>query len=227
MRPRLLHLTWHGLGEPHSWLDAAARTYWVAPASFARTLDILPEIERSSAFEARVTFDDGNASDILHAVPALVARKRRATFFVCAGRIGSPGYLTAAQIREMAAAGMTIGSHGWDHVDWRVAPDNVLRHELVDSRHALSDLIGKTIDGASVPFGAVDRRVVQAASLAGFTRLFASSGGLTTATTGLIPRTSVKADFEPEHHLSLWTSQMARIQAGLRDPVRRMKYGFY
>lgn len=227
MHRRFLYLTWHGLGEPHCRLDEATRRYWVPAASFARTIQELRRFETMRHFEARLTFDDGNVSDYEIALPVLLQHQRQAIFFVCAGRIDAPGYLSASQVRELSAAGMTIGSHGWDHIDWRTAQDADLQHELVGSRQLLSDLVGHRIDAASVPFGAVDRRVVKAAAAAGYRRLFTSSGGLTAAQTGLIPRNSVRSHFAPERDLPCLTSQAARINARLRDPVRRMKYGLY
>ena len=62
-----------------------------------------------------LSFDDGYASDMEIALPALLERGLSARFFPLAGKLGRPGYLTAAGVRELAAAGMALGSHGMRH----------------------------------------------------------------------------------------------------------------
>lgn len=66
-----------------------------------------------------LAFDHGNVSDIKHALPALCRRGITAHFFVLAGRIGAAGYLSAQDVSSLHSAGMTIGSHGVHHRDWR------------------------------------------------------------------------------------------------------------
>src|SRR5690606_3850876 len=62
-----------------------------------------------------VTFDDGHASNYEVAFPALAGHGMRADFFVNPANVGSPGFATWAQLREMSDAGMSIQSHGYDH----------------------------------------------------------------------------------------------------------------
>ena len=59
-----------------------------------------------------ITFDDGNESDALIALPELVKRNLKAFFFVVGGRIGLPHYLDRVALRDLISAGMEIGSHG-------------------------------------------------------------------------------------------------------------------
>ena len=84
-----------------------------------------------------ITFDDGNQSDAKIALPALVKRGLRASFFICAGRIGRPGYLDRVAIRDLLDAGMEVGSHGMRHLDWRKIDDTTLNVEI--SRRAQGD----------------------------------------------------------------------------------------
>ena len=46
----------------------------------------------------RISFDDGNASDLEIGLPALLERGLTATFFVLAGRLGRPGSLDADEV---------------------------------------------------------------------------------------------------------------------------------
>lgn len=227
MLPRHLYLTCHGLGTAPAGIDGEARRFWLPVDVFARTLVVADELERDAGVEIRFTFDDGNASDYLYALPLLLAGQRSATFFICAGLIGQPGYLDAGQLREIAAAGMTIGSHGYEHRNWRVASDRDLDHELKGGKRAIEALVDQPIVIASTPFGAIDRRVVDAAATAGFKSLFASSGGFATGDSGLIPRNTLKADFMPEWDLPRLASRLHRAWAGIYDTARRLKYRFY
>src|SRR3954452_17033988 len=87
--------------------------------------------------DVRITFDDGNISDYVHGLPALMERGLNATFFVVGGRIGAPGFLHAEAVRALLDAGMQIGSHGMEHRRWRGPSERELRSELEHSKAAL------------------------------------------------------------------------------------------
>src|SRR5437763_8147086 len=152
---RELILTFHGLGEPPAQLTDAERKVWVPVDWFEAIVEALP------ASGVQIAFDDGNASDVASALPALEKAGRTARFFVLAGRIGAPGFLDEDGISRLHAAGMTIGSHGLAHHDWRALPGKELARELVDSKLRLSELAGGSVDAAACPFGSYDRRVLR------------------------------------------------------------------
>ena len=227
MLPSRLYLTFHGLGFPPVGSEAEARVFWLAPDVFRRTLHTAGDIENQNGIEIRFTFDDGNSSDYTVAFPLLTAIRRRAKFFVCGSRIGKPGYLDASQLREMAAAGMVIGCHGYAHVNWRTLSDDLLARELSQGRQAVEEACGHRVDIASAPFGELDPRVVRAASSAGFKSLFASSGGFATSATGLVPRNTIKQGFEPNRDLTSMVTRGNRAWTGVYDTARRLKYRFF
>lgn len=213
----------HGLGKPARAIDAAERSYWLPIATFRDTLDLVTTLQ-APGIEFGITFDDGNASDYEHAMPLLVERGLTARFFVLADRIGHPGSLSASQIREMGTAGMTIGSHGWDHIDWRQATKAALRREFYDARESLQDILGKKVDTLAVPFGLFDRRVVAEAQKAGYRQIFTSSGGFSSSGQGLIPRNCLQNGFSPQRDLPRMISWSERLHSAARDPLRRLKY---
>lgn len=223
MWPKRFFLNFHGLGEPARKIDASERPYWVAPSLFAQALDLVPEMaQRGTALE--FTFDDGNLSDFAHAFPLLVERGRAAHFFVLAGRIGQPGSLSAAQLREMAEAGMPIGSHGCDHIALPEASSTQLSQELSASKASIEDILGQPVTSLAIPFGLFNKAVIKAAQQAGYLRIYTSSGGFASAAQGLIPRTSVRAGFEPQRDLAKLTSLKIRLDSAFRDPLRRLRY---
>ncbi len=222
--PSTVYLTWHGLGCPGENISAAEARYWNPVSALAATLAAVPEFKAKHGITVLTTFDDGNKSDYSHAFRLLTQYGQTGQFFICAGRIDQPGYLSTAELREMHAAGMTIGSHGFDHINWSAASDDELAREFLAARARIEDAIGAPIDSASVPFGMVDRRVAQWAIKAGFTRLFTSSGGFATANAGLIPRNSIINGFDPATDLDILTALRRRAKSAWRDPIRRLRY---
>jgi peptidoglycan/xylan/chitin deacetylase (PgdA/CDA1 family) len=100
-----------------------------------------------------LTFDDGCASDYEHAFPALRELEMRATFFVVPTLVGTSGYVTWSQLREMAAAGMEIGSHSLTHPFLHELDAAGVRHEFGESKRILEDRLGAAIRSASLPRG--------------------------------------------------------------------------
>jgi peptidoglycan/xylan/chitin deacetylase (PgdA/CDA1 family) len=217
-------LTWHGIGCPVSDISADEARYWNPVSVFADTLAAVPRSKAQHDIAVHMTFDDGNQSDYSQAFRLLQECGQAGIFFICASRIGEPSYLAANQLREMHAAGMTIGSHGFDHINWSAATEAELEREFFGARSRIEDVLGAPVDAASVPFGMVDRRVTQWAIKAGFTRLFTSSGGFATADTGLIPRNSIINGFDPESDLVKLMTLRWRANSALRDPIRRLRY---
>ena len=101
MRHRIINLTFHGIGEPERALEPGEEQFWLDSDQFQSALDSV--VGRS---DVRITFDDGNASDLEQALPGLRQRGLTATFFVVAGRLGDPGFLDEQDVRALAAAGM-------------------------------------------------------------------------------------------------------------------------
>ncbi|CAM5716531.1 polysaccharide deacetylase family protein [Streptomyces fumanus] len=125
-----------------------------------------------------LTFDDGYADFVTHALPLLRKWGCGATLFVLPGRLGGDNawdrlgprkpLLTADGIRQAAAEGVEIGSHGLTHVDLTGADDAVLRAETAGSRARLAELTGTGPAGFCYPYGTVDRRVAEAVRRAGY-----------------------------------------------------------
>ncbi len=118
-----------------------------------------------------VTFDDGYRDNLTRAAPLLQHLQIPFTVFVCSGFIGdaSGNFLSTAELRELAGLpGVSVGSHGATHAALTGLDDEALRRELVTSKAALEDLTGRPVDSISYPHGAVDRRVRDAAAVAGY-----------------------------------------------------------
>jgi peptidoglycan/xylan/chitin deacetylase (PgdA/CDA1 family) len=180
-----LILTFHGLGEPPETASDAERHVWVGVEWFEAIVDALP------AAGVGLAFDDGNSSDVEHALGILLERGRRARFFVLGGRLDAEGHLGAEDVRKLHTAGMGIGSHGLNHRDWRTLSEDELGEELVISRRRLGEVLGSDVTEAACPFGSYDRRVLRALRGAGYRRVYNSDDGPGAADSWLMPRTTV------------------------------------
>lgn len=119
-----------------------------------------------------LSFDDGYTDFLTRALPLLRRYDCTATLFVLPGRLGvdnvwdplgpRKSLLTAEGIREVAAAGQEIGSHGLLHQDLTAAPDDVLQQELRGSRDLLREITGTLPAGFCYPYGHLDGRVADA-----------------------------------------------------------------
>jgi peptidoglycan/xylan/chitin deacetylase (PgdA/CDA1 family) len=126
---------------------------------------------------AGITFDDGYTSVLDAALPELRRRGFGATVFVIAGRLGGtnewdegPAWplLTAEQVRELAAAGLEIGSHGATHVRLAGLGGPRLAAEVAGSKTALTTLLSGQIRGFAYPYGSMDAAARQAVHDAGY-----------------------------------------------------------
>jgi len=114
------------------------------------------------------TFDDGSETDLLFAAPVLREFGFGATFYLTAGFLGKPGYMNAAQVRELGSLGFEIGSHSMTHAYLTDLDDKQLRYEVVESKLQLEQIAGRSVEHFSCPGGRSDERVVRMAREAGY-----------------------------------------------------------
>lgn len=190
MARRQIGLIFHGIGTPRRALEPGEAPYWISRDQFAAVLDQVMTMPDPQA--VRITFDDGNLSDLDLGLPLLLERGLTAEFFVLTGRIGKPGSLGAADIRALQAAGMGIGSHGMDHQDWSRLDPASLGRELEASRAILEDICVRPVKSAAIPFGRYNAAVLRALTRAGYDRVFSSDGGWMNPAASLLPRTSIR-----------------------------------
>jgi peptidoglycan/xylan/chitin deacetylase (PgdA/CDA1 family) len=121
-----------------------------------------------------LTFDDGGVS-AMEVADQLELFGWRGHFFITTDFIGAQGFLHARQVRELDQRGHIIGSHSASHPERMTACG---RSELISewqrSREALSDIVVKPINVASVPGGYYSGAGAEAAAQVGLTDLFNS-----------------------------------------------------
>ena len=122
-----------------------------------------------------VTFDDGHQSSHRVAWPALAAIGGRADFFVNPAQVGTAGFATWSELREMADAGMSIQSHGLDHGHYltELSPDR-LHKELGQARLEIESHTGRPVALLAPPGGRCPVGLERVAREVGYTYVLGS-----------------------------------------------------
>jgi peptidoglycan/xylan/chitin deacetylase (PgdA/CDA1 family) len=181
---------WPG-GKPTAALDLTMR-----PEAFARQMNYLaehkiPVVSMTALLDALegkrtlppkavvITFDDGRVNQLRNAVPALVKHGFTATFFPFVHAMDkNPRYFTWAQLRDMMAKGMSVGSHGVLHVRVDRVTGAKLHEEVTGSRETLGNKLGApAMEFYSYPFGALAAAGDSAVRAAGYRGARAYGGG--------------------------------------------------
>ena len=116
-----------------------------------------------------ITFDDGYADNYFNAQPILHAYKVPTTFFVTAAKIGDnkPFYwdtiarvrdqgrpLTKIELMQLSRKPLVeIGSHSMSHPHLSAVSNGEQKEEISKSKRQVENMVGKTINGFSYPFG--------------------------------------------------------------------------
>ena len=189
----IINLSFHGVGAPpEPPREPGEHDYWVGRDAFLSLLDAVQGRD-----DVRLSFDDGNASDVEVALPALVERGMTADFFVVAGRLGTPGNVDADGVRALRSAGMGVGTHGMRHRSWRGLGSGDLAAELVDARAAIAEAAGSPVDAAAIPLGQYDRTVLAALRKLDYRVVYSSYARRAQEGGWLQPRYSVRAGDTP------------------------------
>ena len=124
-----------------------------------------------------LTFDDGYTNVLETALPVLRRHGFSATAYIISDRLGGtnewdegPSWqlMTGDQVRELAAAGIEIGSHAATHMRLAGAGPAQLTAEVSESRATLTALLGTEIRGFAYPYGSMDAAARRAVRDAGY-----------------------------------------------------------
>lgn len=169
-QPRSLFLLYHELRSAPS-----AYSYVTSTSTFAEHAAFFRLPRAANTLIPRITFDDGHLSNLTEALPILQANQLSAHFFITAGWTGTrPGFLQAHHLRELHAAGQSIGAHGLTHTLLTHCSPAQLDRELRVARLLLEDTLSASITTLSLPGGRFNRAVLDACWAAGYTQVFTS-----------------------------------------------------
>jgi peptidoglycan/xylan/chitin deacetylase (PgdA/CDA1 family) len=143
-----------------------------------------------------LTFDDGYRDAYEVVFPLLLEYGFTGTFFVLATPTHqeSDDYLTWAQMKEMADAGMEIQSHGRDHVDLRGRSYDYLVYQILGIQEAIGYHTGQVPRFFCYPSGRYDDDVISVLKAAGYWGAVTTQWGRTISSEGLyeMPRLRIK-----------------------------------
>ncbi|RIK39712.1 MAG: hypothetical protein DCC55_17220 [Chloroflexi bacterium] len=173
-------LMYHYLSVPPANADAIRRDLSVEPTLFDQHLarmkeegyttinlyDLVAFLHQGRALPEKpvvITFDDGYRDHYENALPLLLKHGMIATFFVVTDFIDEqrPGYLTWEMVRAMHEAGMSIESHGRNHVSLRGKDSDYLVWQALGSLETIEYELGVRPRFISYPGGEYDRLAVE------------------------------------------------------------------
>ncbi|MDW3214157.1 MAG: polysaccharide deacetylase family protein [Ilumatobacteraceae bacterium] len=197
-------LCYHSVGQPEYGVND------VTADRFRRQLDLalsqghrfVPAADAAtgggSAKDLAITFDDGLRSVLETAVPILHEFDVPATCFVVTSWLDHDHQwqrdktLSWSGVRELADAGVEIGSHSLSHPDFSSITDDDARREMVESGRRISEELGTVVDSFAIPFGVAatwSDELTAMAHSAGYHHVYAQSEDKRPA--GTIPRTFI------------------------------------
>lgn len=191
-----------------------------------RGLSVSEALGYPSGESVTITFDDGCETDLITAAPILREKGFNATFYVTAGFVDKPGYLSSNQLRQLHALGFEIGCHSMTHAYLEDLDQPALHREIFDAKKMLEDLIGGKIEHFSCPGGRYDDRTPRLAHEAGYSSLATSRAQANSPATNpfLLGRVAVLRDTDQNTFERICTAEalwQMRLGESLRGVAKR------
>jgi len=173
-------LLYHRIG-----ISPTNNQYYLAPEKFEQQMKLLHDweytvipveqlvtaIKEGAELPPRpilITFDDGDISVYTTAFPIMKKYGLTGVVYIVGNYMGTDGYMSAGQIKELVAAGWEVGSHSRSHRDLtRLAPE-LQRMEIVEARKVLQEATGDEVLSFAYPFGLMNSAVGDYAHFAGY-----------------------------------------------------------
>jgi peptidoglycan/xylan/chitin deacetylase (PgdA/CDA1 family) len=133
-----------------------------------RGVNVSEAIRYPSEPSVCITFDDGCETDLIAAAPVLREFGFHATFYVTAGFLGTPGYLSPEQLRNLDSREFEIGCHSMTHAYLSDITEPELKREVADAKTHIEQILGHAIEHFSCPGGRYNQRTLTVARSAGF-----------------------------------------------------------
>ncbi len=219
------------------------------PSVFAEQMDFLRTARRTVSIERAlddlahptgspsvvVTFDDGTADFVEHALPVLVASNVPATYYVATDFIegqrsfpdnGTP--MTWAGLAEAVSTGLvTVGSHTHSHAVMDKLTVESAETELRRSAELIEDRLGVTVDHFAYPKGVLGGIEVEKVVARRF-RSAALAGGATNSYGSTNPFRLERSPVQRADGMGYFRAKVdggLRLEGLLRNRLNRRRYG--
>ncbi len=158
--------------------------------------ELVAQAEKLPEKSFAITFDDGYADNLLQALPLLKKYQCKATLYLVVDRCGrdwsiqrkahhdegelrEEAKLSDAQVQEMLDSGcIELGSHSMTHASFSGLDAETVSRELVDSRKALEERFGVSVQSFAYPFGLYRTEQVALVEDAGFSSAVTTREGI-------------------------------------------------
>ena len=154
-----------------------------------------------------ITIDDAYRSVYTEAWPRLTAAGFPFTLFVATDPVdkGYKNFLTWDQIRDLAAAGVTIGAHSASHLHMVDATPGEARADIARSRERFLAELGTQPEIFAYPYGEISLAVRDLVIAAGYRFAFGQHSGAIYTTTDLfnLPRFALNENYGSGGHFRL------------------------
>jgi peptidoglycan/xylan/chitin deacetylase (PgdA/CDA1 family) len=124
-----------------------------------------------------LTFDDGYADAYSVVLPLLKAYGMTGTFFVTVNLVDRPGYISRAEVKALAEAGMDVESHAMDHIPLSTKPLSDQVYQMCRSREFLSTWTGTDVRHFAYPSGDYNDASGVALAQCGYLSAYKKAGG--------------------------------------------------
>ncbi|MVN22942.1 polysaccharide deacetylase family protein [Mucilaginibacter sp. HMF7410] len=119
-----------------------------------------------------LTFDDTNLPQYTLAAPEMKKYGFKGVFFIMTVSLGRPHYMSKAQVKELSDAGHVIGSHTWDHHNFKKYQGQDWVTQIEKPTKTLETITGKSIKYFAYPFGLWNEQGIPELKKRGFIAAF-------------------------------------------------------
>jgi len=150
------------------------------------TRDLWWSLDQTAALPQKpvmLTFDDGYEDAYRVVLPLLKAYGMTGTFFVTVNLVDKPGYITRAQVRALADAGMDVEAHAMDHIPM-LGTLTGQNYQMCKARDFLSAWTGTDVRHFAYPSGDYNDTSFVALQQCGYLSAYKKAGGSVQSTNG-------------------------------------------
>lgn len=166
-----------------------AKVYIVPPATFKAQLKMLADSGYQTILPDQLydylnygaklpkkpimlTFDDTCEEQFSIAAPEMEKYGFKGVFFVMTVSIGRPRYMNSEQIKSLSDDGHVIGSHTWDHQNFKKYEGEDWATQIEKPTKRLQEITGKPIEYFAYPFGLWNQEGIPQLKKRGFKAAF-------------------------------------------------------
>ncbi len=182
-------LCYHQIRDWRPTDSESAKVYVVPPATFKAQIKMLADSgyhtilpHQLEAYLSRgeqlppkpimLTFDDTCEEQYSLAAPEMKKYGFKGVYFIMTVSIGRPRYMTSQQIKSLSDEGHVIGSHTWDHQNFKKYKGEDWVTQIEKPTQRLQEITGKPIEYFAYPFGLWNQEGIPELKKRGFKAAF-------------------------------------------------------